>query len=219
LGNVTGGSEYEVDSKTGETTINSGNYATVGADGRVSPITIDTQDNGNRTYAAYMVSPSRIYMLDTYTTWAGSGLADLQPASFSNSLLSGNYGLGGAAIGPTGGATTNVGFSLLMHFDGVGSITGIGDVMTISYGVLTNGAPTTVVLPSSVMLAGSFGSVQNNGQSFFNVPASSGCLTSVDVQSLIFFVVSPTESQMLSSYAPPSGCPGLPTLDGTMLLQ
>jgi hypothetical protein len=205
LGIVTGGSEYEVDSVSGESLVSSGNYSNMSGLGQTT-ITITTSNNGNRTYAVYMVSDSQFFMLDTTTSWAGTGAGGSQATSFSNSILTGNYGLTGAEVGPISNPGSNVGVSLWLSFDGAGNLSGIGDAISITYTTQNNGAPIAILAPSSVVLSGTYQSIQSNGQSSFTPPNPSPIV----VQSLIFFVVDGSVTEMLGSQ---------PALDGTMFLQ
>jgi len=133
-----------------------------------------TTDNGNRSYRFYMLSPTRIYMLDTFTTWAGTGPADSQIASPTNSTLAGTYAVSGASIGQN-----DTGLSMRLTADGAGTLIGVADL--IQHGV-----------PSSMVVNATY-QVTDNGRTFVTLDKPVGA------QSFIFYVVSEQQAQLLGS--------------------
>ena len=170
-GNVSGGTEDEVGSGV-QNTITGGTYS-VGGDGRGTVQA--TSNSGARGYIFYMVSPSRLYMLDEFTTWAGTGAADLQFLTLNNSILSGIYALSGASIGQN---DTEV--SIWLTADGAGNFQGIADVMT-------NGVPSSIIMNATY-------SVTPNGRTFVQLLPPP-----VGAQSFILYVVSSGEAKVLGS--------------------
>ncbi len=183
-GNVVAGTQLEVDGTT-QNTITGGTY-NIAANGR--GVIAATTDAGERDYTIYMISPSRAYLLENFTTWGGTGSADVQNVTLDNSTLSGSYALSGASIGQNDTA-----LSLWLNADGGGNIAGVADV--ISGGI-----------PSSVVVGNTTYNVTPNGRTFVTLPSPSPIV----VQSFTFYVVSPTEAQILGSQ---------PALDGVLLLQ
>ena len=170
-GNVSGGTQEEVGSGV-QNTITGGTY-NVGGDGRGTMQA--TSNNGTRGYIFYVVDPSRLYMLDEFTTWGGTGAADLQFSTLNNSILSGTYALGGASIGQN---DTEV--SIWLTADGAGNFHGIADVVANS-------------VPSSIVMIATY-SVTPNGRTFVQLLPPP-----VGAQSFILYVVSSGEAKMLGS--------------------
>ena len=170
-GNVSGGTQDEVGSGI-QNTITGGTY-NVSGDGR--GVLQATSSNGARGYIFYMVSPSRLYMLDEFTTWAGTGAADLQFLTLNNSILSGTYALSGASIGQN---DTEV--SIWLKADGAGNFSGIADVAA-------NGVPTSIIMNATY-------SVTPNGRTFVQLLPPP-----VGAQSFILYLVSGSEAKMLGS--------------------
>jgi len=100
-----------------------------GVNGRGQITATDTYNNQQYTYFYYMVSPSRMLLLQAYW-WSNLqefspaiGEADLQVATpYSTSTLAGNYAL--QAFNLNGNAAA----LMLMNFDGAGDISGIVDM-------------------------------------------------------------------------------------------
>jgi hypothetical protein len=170
-GNVSGGTQEEVGSSV-QNTITGGTY-NVGGDGR--GVMQATSNNGARGYIFYAVNPSRLYMLDEFSTWAGTGAADLQFLTLNNSILSGTYALTGASIGQN---DTEV--SIWLTADGAGNFTGIADVVA-------GGAPSSIIMTASY-------SVTPNGRTFVQLLPPP-----VGAQSFILYLVSSSEAKMLGS--------------------
>jgi hypothetical protein len=170
-GNVSGGTQDEVGSGL-QNTITGGTY-NVGGDGR--GVMQATSNNGARGYIFYAVNPSRLYMLDEFSTWAGTGAADLQFLTLNNSILSGTYALSGASIGQN---DTEV--SIWLTADGTGNFNGIADVMA-------NGVPSSIIMTANY-------SVTPNGRTFVQLLPPP-----VGAQSFILYLVSSSEAKMLGS--------------------
>jgi hypothetical protein len=114
-------------------------------------------------------------MLDEFTTWAGTGAADLQFLTLNNSILSGIYALSGASIGQN---DTEV--SIWLTADGAGNFHGIADVMT-------SGVPSSIIMNATY-------SVTPNGRTFVQLLPPP-----VGAQSFILYVVSSGEAKVLGS--------------------
>ena len=170
-GNVSGGTQDEVGSGV-QNTITGGAY-NVGGDGRGTLQA--TSNSGARGYIFYMVNPSRLYMLDEFTTWGGTGAADLQFLTLNNSILSGTYALSGASIGQN---DTEV--SIWLTADGAGNFSGIADVVA-------NGVPSSIIMQASY-------SVTPNGRTFVQLLPPP-----VGAQSFILYLVSSGEAKVLGS--------------------
>jgi hypothetical protein len=169
-GNITAGTQEEVGASA-QNNITGGTY-NVAANGRGTMQL--TTDNGARTYIFYMVSDSRVYMLDTFTPWAGTGAADLQSDSLVNGTLSGTYALSGASVGQN---DTEV--SMWLNADGNKNINGIADVFA-------NGVASSLVMTATY-------NVTPNGRTLVTLP------NPVGVESFIFYVVSKTQADVLGS--------------------
>jgi hypothetical protein len=170
-GNVSGGTQDEVGSGI-QNTITGGTF-NISGDGR--GVLQATSNNGARGYIFYMVSPSRLYMLDEFTTWAGTGAADLQFLTLNNSILSGTYALSGSSIGQNDTAV-----SIWLTADGAGNFNGIADVVA-------NGVPSSIVMTATY-------SVTPNGRTFVQLLPPP-----VGAQSFILYLVSSSEAKMLGS--------------------
>jgi hypothetical protein len=170
-GNISAGTEEEVGSGV-QNTITGGTY-NVGGDGR--GVMQATTNSGIRLYIFYVVNPSRLYMLDEFSPWAGTGAADLQFLTLNNSILSGTYALSGASIGQN---DTEV--SIWMTADGAGNFHGIADLVA-------NGVPSSVIVNASY-------SVTPNGRTFVQLLPPP-----VGAQSFILYLVSGNEAKMLGS--------------------
>jgi hypothetical protein len=128
---------------------------------------------GPRTYTFYMVAPDHMYMLDNFSTWAGTGPVDQQAVTLTNSTLTGPYGMAGASVGENDTELT-----MWLSADGGGAMTGVADL--IQAGV-----------PSSVVVTASY-SVAANGRTAV-IPAN----PPVGAQSFVFYVVSSNKAQVL----------------------
>jgi hypothetical protein len=150
-----------------------------------------TTANGSRSYIFYAVAPHRLFMLDTFSTFAGTGVVDVQLGTLDNSTLSGTYGMAGASIGQDD--TEVVAWFSANGASPTGSIQGIEDL--IARGQL-----------SSVLLTATY-VVTANGRTFVT-PVPPGNV--LGVADYIFYLVSNTQADMLGMQ---------PTLDGSVLLQ
>jgi hypothetical protein len=169
-GSISGGTQEEAALLT-QNNITGGTYS-VASNGRGSMQI--TTDNGNRSYRFYMLSPTRIYMLDTFTTWAGTGPADSQVATPDNSTLKGTYALNGASIGQD-----DTGLSMWLTADGAGHFSGVADL-------IQHGEPASVVVNATYQ-------VTDNGRTFV-MPSHP-----VGVVNFVFYVVSEQQAQVLGS--------------------
>jgi uncharacterized protein YjdB len=187
-GGISGGVQEEAASSIVQNVITSGAYS-VAANGR-GTVTLTTA-NGSRSYIFYAVAPHRLFMLDTFSTFAGSGAADAQLSTLDNSTLVGTYAMAGASIGQS---DTEV--SAWFSANGAsptGSIQGIEDLIASGK-------------PSSVMLTATY-TVSANGRTFVT-PVPPGNL--LGVADFVFYVVSSSQTDMLGMQ---------PALDGSVLLQ
>jgi len=167
-GNVTTGVQDE--DSIGVNNITGGTY-TIAANGRGT--LHETTTLGDRDFVVYILSPTRLLVLQTHGR-AAVGTADAQVpgAGFSNSSLSGTYGLTGSEIGET-----QTGISVELVSDGAGHVTGTGDLSV-------NG------VQSAVVLSGSY-AVPANGRVTVTLAKPVG------VKGLILYLVSPSRAIVL----------------------
>ncbi|MBZ5597227.1 MAG: Ig-like domain-containing protein [Acidobacteriia bacterium] len=187
-GTVAGGVEEEVASSIVQNIVNSGTYDVAG-NGR-GTVQLTT-DNGSRSYIFYAVAPHRLFMLDTFSPFAGTGVVDVQLGTLDNSTLAGAYGMAGASIGQD--STEVSAWFTANGASPTGSIQGIEDL-------IAQGSPSSVLLTATYV-------VTANGRTFVT-PVPPGNL--LGVTDYIFYVVSNTQADMLGMQ---------PALDGSALLQ
>jgi hypothetical protein len=162
-GNITAGDQDEA---SGQNAITGGTYS-VDSTGR-AVISANSQA-GSRSYIAYLLSPTRLYMLDSFSTSAGTGPGTAQSSSLTNALLSGTYGWATAAVGSDD--TVQV---LRLTYDGNGFVTGLVDF-------LANG------ITSSVYVNGTY-AVTTNGRTTL-IPN-----VGIGVQTTVFYVANGSEA-------------------------
>jgi hypothetical protein len=135
-GNITSGIQ---DEDTGNLLNNvTGGTYTVAANGRGT--LEETTDLGTRDFFIYMVSPSKMYVLEVRTSAAvGTAEAQSPGSGFSVASLSGTYGFTGSEIGES-----QTGISVKMVGDGAGNMSGAGDlsVQGAQSAVILNGTAT-----------------------------------------------------------------------------
>jgi hypothetical protein len=187
-GAITGGVEEEAASNIVQNAITAGTYD-VDSNGR-GVIQLTTA-NGNRSYIFYAVASHRLFMLDTFSAFAGSGAVDSQLGTLDNSTLSGTYGMAGASIGQDD--TEVAAWFVANGVSPTGSIQGIEDLVA-------RGEPSSVLLTATYV-------VTANGRTFVT-PVPPG--NALGVADFIFYVISDMQADMLGMQ---------PALDGSVLLQ
>jgi len=124
---------------TNPVTVSGGGYG-ISAAGR-GFITTQASDS-NRSYIFYLVSPTKAYVLQTYTSPthgslnAPTGEMNLQTTSFSKGTLIGNFALDASQL-----TSTYTEALVWLNFDGSGNIDGISDVSidgAVSSSVVSN---------------------------------------------------------------------------------
>ena len=170
-GGVASGVQEEAAPTIVQNNITSGSYS-VATNGR--GVMQLTTANGSRSYIFYLVATNRFLMLDTFTTFAGTGPADSQLGTLDNTTLSGTYAMTGASIGQE---DTEV--SAWLSADGAGNLQGVEDQFA-------KGKPSSAVVSATYV-------VSPNGRTFVtpdpNFPLAVG--------DFIFYLVSSTQADML----------------------
>ena len=172
---------------------------TVAANGRGALQENTTQ--GTRAFTLYIVSPERMYLLETDDAQAACGVGDLQEP--------GNFGFGAGTLNNTfifsaaGGEQTGSGNIALVGqliADGSGRLTGIEDVSQPQPGNPSQMSTTTVAFTATYVAPGTDGATQGTVSS-----------PGAGMQTLNMYLISPDESVFLGL------APG--TLDGLMVVQ
>ena len=94
-------------------------------------------DLGTRDFIVYMVSPSKMYVLEIHSSSVVGTAEQQTPATgFNNASLSGTFGFTGSEIGES-----QTGISVKMVADGAGNVSGAGDlsVQSRQSSVILNG--------------------------------------------------------------------------------
>lgn len=182
-GNIQGGVQVETagSGPRAEGAVLSGGYS-IAPDGEISPLTWNLDPGGPRTFLGYMVSPTRMFLLQTAPQgWVSVGTAERQMAGpFDLASLQGTFGFStGYLAGGAEGETTLGQFIA----DGAGNLTGIGDVNEGILGYGTGMMSATYAFPSDHVAFGQ-GMAQVGGQEFF------------------FYVISPTKLVLFSDSNP-----------------
>jgi Bacterial Ig-like domain (group 2) len=147
--------------------VTGGSYA-VAANGRG---TLQEQTSaGGRSYSFYMLSPSKMYIMQNSSSSAAVGVVEVQQtASFSNASLAGTYAFSASELGET---QTEI--SIHMVADGAGNVHGLGDASVAGK-------------QSSAVLNGTY-QVAANGRTVITLAQPVGS------EGFIFYLISPSKA-------------------------
>jgi Bacterial Ig-like domain (group 2) len=125
---------------------------------------------GGRSYTYYMLSPSKLFMLQEGSSSIAFGVAELQQrTAFSNASLAGAYAFSASELGET---QTEI--SVQMLADGTGNVHGLGDASV-------DGAQSSTVLNGTYQVAA-------NGRSVVTLAQPVGA------EGFIFYMISPSRA-------------------------